>query len=65
MKKDDSSLNMWVIAGAVVCCALPVLLLSGGVAFLTGLLFSNTFLIVLALILISLTIWLFLKRKNT
>jgi LPXTG-motif cell wall-anchored protein len=64
MQKNDSKLSMWIIAAAIVCCALPLLLLSGGLAFVTGLLFNNTFLIVLSLILVGVAIWLFFKRKN-
>jgi len=65
MHKDDHKLSMWIIAAAIVCCALPLLLLSGGLAFMIGLWSSNTFLIVLSLILVGVAIWFFLKRKNT
>ena len=65
MRKDDSKLSFWIITAAIVCCALPVLFLSGGSAFVIGLLSGNTPLIVFALILVSVAIWLFLKRKKT
>lgn len=64
MRDNDSKFSMWIILAAIVCCALPLLLLSGGLAFMIGLLSSNILLIVFSLILVSVALWLFLKRKN-
>lgn len=64
MRNNDSKLNMWIIVVTIVCCALPLLLFSGGLAFMIGLLSSNMLLIVFALILVSVALWLFLKGKK-
>lgn len=64
MNKDDPKLSPWMIVAAIGCCALPLLLLSGGSAFVVGLVSSNTLLIIFALIVVGIAVWLFIKKKN-
>lgn len=67
MHKDDQKLSMWMIVAAIACCGLPLLLLAGGGSILalgTSFLTSNTFLLVLGLILALVFVWLLLKRRN-
>ena len=66
MNKDDSKFSMWVVLAAVACCGLPLLLLAGGgsiLALIIGFFTQNTLILFLALVLIGITVWLFIKNR--
>ena len=66
MQKNDSKFSMWVVIAALICCGVPLLLLSGGGSILalgTSFLTNNLFLLILGLGLAVIFVWLFIKRR--
>lgn len=67
MKDKTSQSSFWIIALAVICCGLPLLIITSGgsiLALISGFLSNNTFLLLLGVTLAGLAIWIFLKREG-
>jgi len=61
--EKGSSKTLLVFLAAMICCALPFLLIIGGTTFLVGILSQELILTLLGLLFMLIIIWIYLEKK--